>query len=116
MNRLPNAHLVAVEESKISGYLLSESHPAGRSKAAYFRQFEFQASAWRTLRDALVGHLETSEITSVVKSEFGTKYIVEGALSTPDRREPRIIVVWFVATGTIVPKLVTAFPVLGGQQ
>jgi hypothetical protein len=116
MNRLPNAHLAAVDESKITGYLLSDSHPVGRSKAAYFRQFGFQVSSWRTLRDALVSHLEASEVTSVVKSEFGTKYIVEGALCTPDRREPRIIVVWFVATGTIVPKLVTAYPARGGQQ
>src|SRR4051794_39366453 len=116
MSRLPNAHLAVIDESKITEYLLSDSHPTGRSKAAYFRQFGFQASSWRILRDALVGHLETSEITSVVKSEFGTKYIVEGVLCTPDCREPRIIVVWFVATGTIVPKLVTAYPARGGQQ
>jgi hypothetical protein len=116
MNRLPNAHLAVIEESKITGYLLSDSHPTGRSKAAYFRQFGFQALSWRTLRDALFSHLATSESTTVVNSEFGTKYIVEGVLRTPDRREPRIIVVWFVATGTIVPKLVTAYPARGGQQ
>jgi hypothetical protein len=116
MNRLPNAHLAVIDESKITGYLLSDIHPTGRSKAAYFCQFGFEASSWRILRDALTGHLETSEVISVVKSEFGTKYIVEGVLSTPDRRKPRIIVVWFVATGTIVPKLVTAYPARGGQQ
>lgn len=61
MNRLPNAHLAVIEESKITGYLLSDSHPTGRSKAAYFRQFGFQALSWRTLRDALFSHLGTSE-------------------------------------------------------
>lgn len=116
MNRLPNAHLAVIEESKITEYLLSDNHPTGRSKAGYFQQFGFQPSSWRTLRDALFSHLGTSESTSVVKSKFGTKYIVDGVLRTPDRREPRIIVVWFVATGTIVPKLVTAYPARGGQQ
>ena len=39
MNRLPNAHLAVVDERKVNAYLLSDSHPAGRAKAVFFRRY-----------------------------------------------------------------------------
>ncbi len=41
---------------------------------------------------------------------FGTRYVVEGILHTPDGRTPTVCVVWFVDNGDGVPRLVTAFP------
>jgi hypothetical protein len=38
---LPNSHVAVVDELKIRGYLLSFTHPIGRSKAAFFVRFGF---------------------------------------------------------------------------
>lgn len=110
MPSLPNAHIALVDERKITLYLLSDSHPAGRSKATFFRQFGFRASAWQVLRDALISHLQTGHITSVSETEFGKKYIIDGALMTPAGQKPHIRAIWFVATGSAAPRLVTAYP------
>ncbi|QQP89019.1 hypothetical protein IGS68_23930 [Skermanella sp. TT6] len=116
MNTVPNSHLAVVEESKIKGYLPSENHPTGRNKSAYFRSFGFRADSSSIFSDALLLHLGTSDFISATSSEFGTKYIVEGPLLTPDGRNPQIKVVWFVARSTIIPRLVTAYPARGGQR
>jgi hypothetical protein len=116
MNRLPNAHLAVVDERKISAYLLSESHPAGRAKAAFFRRYGFRMSSWEALRDALLAHGRTAEVASTTETKFGTKYILEGTLAAPDGRSPRLRTVWFVTVGEVHPQLVTAYPALGDEK
>jgi hypothetical protein len=113
---LPGAHIATVDERKITSYLLSSNHPAGRAKAAFFRRFGFRATSWRRLRDALVDHAQTAEIIAVAETEFGKKYILEGPLASPDGRNPDIRGVWFVAIGEAAPRLVTAYPVPEGNR
>jgi hypothetical protein len=113
---LPGADLAVVEEEKLRSYLLSEIHPAGRAKAAFFRAFGFRARSWRRLRDALLEHGHTSSIVAAAETEFGRKYILEGPLMAPDGRRPTIRAVWFVASGEAVPRLVTAYPALGARR
>lgn len=43
-------------------------------------------------------------------SRFGKRYILEGELSAPDKRRPRVRVIWFIEAGQNVPHLVTAYP------
>lgn len=116
MNSLPNAQQGIVDERKVTSYLLSDSHPAGRAKAAFFRRHGFRASSWEALRDALLTHGRTAEVIAKIETEFGMKYIVEGALIAPDGRTPWLRAVWFVAAGGLVPRLVTAYPAHGGAQ
>lgn len=116
MNRLPNAYLAVVDESKVNAYLLSESHPAGRAKAAFFRRHGFRVAAWEALRDALIVHGRTADVVSTIETPFGTKYILEGTLAAPDGRSPRLRTVWFVTTGETSPRLVTAYPAVGGEK
>lgn len=110
---LPNSDLAVVEEYKITHYLLSSGHPAGRGKAAFFRRFGFSTAAWEKLRAALLDHGRAASILDVEDTPFGTKYILEGALSSPDGRNPRIRTIWFVTTGEIRPTLVTAYAASG---
>lgn len=114
--RLPAADLAVVDDSKITGYLLSSSHPAGRFKAAFFQEFGFRMQSWPRLREALLNHARTSEIVVTVETEFGRKYIVEGPLAAPDGRAPRLRAVWFVAAGEVAPRLVTAYPLGEGEE
>ncbi|HWA41797.1 MAG TPA: hypothetical protein VHA10_01195 [Hypericibacter adhaerens] len=113
MSGLPGAEHAIVDDRKITDYLLSDSHPAGRSKAAFFRRFGFRPEDWRRLRAAVLEHAQTADVVARVETPFGTKYTLDGPLSAADGRHPRLRAVWFVATGTVSPVLVTAFPAPG---
>lgn len=113
---LPNAEKAVIDDRKITDYLLSDGHPAGRIKAAYFKQFEFSQASWRTLRDALLRHAAAGDKITVEETKYGKKYIVEGLLTCPDLRKPRIRAVWFVEIGEIIPRLVTAYPMPGDDK
>jgi hypothetical protein len=108
--KLPEYAAVIVPEQKIVAYLLSFSHPDGRGKAIFFSRFGFDAIKWQVLADALRWHAATYEVAAVEQTPFGTRYVVEGALMSPDGRSPLIRSVWFIAVGETVPRLVTAYP------
>jgi hypothetical protein len=114
--RLPNAGQATVPERKITAYLLSFSHRDGRAKAAFFVRFGFTADAWDTLAGALRRHAEDNDVAEIEQTLFGVSYTVEGPLTTPDERTPWVRVVWFVPTGEVVPRLVTAYPVKGAGR
>lgn len=106
--RLPHLHHALVEEQKITAYLLSENRSEG--KAAFFVAHGFTLARWDALRDALLAHAATHEVALVVENPYGVKYIVEGALRTPDGRDPRVRSVWIINAGAHTPRLVTAYP------
>lgn len=116
MSRLPNAHLAVIDERKITEYLLAATHPAGRAKAIFFGRFGFRISSWRVLGDALRDHASLAVVSSVVETEFGRKYSVDGVLSAPDGRKPFLRVIWFITRGDDIPRLVTAYPIRGGEE
>src|SRR5260370_42431672 len=116
MAGIPNGDQAIVDDRKITHYLLSSDHPAGRAKAAFFRRFGFRASTWQRLRDALLDHSRLSEAVSLSDTPFGKKYTVEGPLPTPSGRKPRGRSVWFVTTGERTARLVTAYPVSGAER
>lgn len=114
--KLPNADQAIVPERKITAYLLSLTHPDGRSKAAFFVRFGFTAAAWDVLAHSLQLHAVTGEVMSVQQTPYGTSYVVEGELQTPDRRDPLVRAVWFVRRGESIPQLVTAYKARGRRQ
>lgn len=108
--KLPNANRAIVDESKVVEYLLSERHPDGRSKATFFSGFGFRVQHWPAFARALRDHGNTGEITGVSKSDYGTRYSVDGAMATPDGRNPRIRTVWIIDSEGNAPRLITAHP------
>ena len=108
--KLPNAEQAVVPETKIAGYLLSTSHPQGRHKEAFFGRYGFSASSWQTLAAALLQHAAMHDVTDVAGSPFGTRYIIEGSLDSPDGRRPAVRSVWFMENGETAPRFVTAYP------
>ncbi len=113
MTRLPEAQHAIIDEAKLRSYLLSDVHPAGRTKAAFLRAFGFRARYRRRLRDALSEHARTAPVVASVDTDFERKYILEGSLAAPDGRKPVIRSVWFIERGADGPRLVTAYPALG---
>jgi hypothetical protein len=113
LSALPHAHLATIDRRKIIDYLLSTTHPGGRSKAEFFRRFGFRAENWHSLSAALLEHARSAEIVSRIETKFGTKYTAQGTLAAADGRAPQVRSVWFVAIGETAPRLVTAFPAPG---
>ena len=108
--KLPDQHKITVSDVKVKGYLLSNSHPYGRHKAAFFNSFGFEAERWELMAYALREHAKQNELAGVEENEFGKRYIVEGPLVSPDGRAPIVRVVWFVEKGDDCPRLVTVYP------
>jgi hypothetical protein len=106
---LPRLSEAVIEEAKILDYLLSTDHPEGRSKAKFFLFFGFQRDAWSVLKGALLRHAESNEISEVKITPFGTKYVIDGQLSTPTAETPLVRCVWIVE-GDKPPRLVTSHP------
>lgn len=108
--RLPNAAQAVVPQQKITGYLLSFSHRDGRDKATFFSRFGFSASDWPALATALRQHAIDHGVSKIEDSPFGTRYVIEGPIITPDKRNPAVRSVWFIETGEEIPRFVTAYP------
>ncbi len=113
--KLPNVAGAVIPQDKITGYLLSFSHRDGRHKAAFFTGFGFVADSWETLAAARLRHATDHEVTAVEDSPFGTRYVFEGILATPDGRTPAIRSVWFIRTGENTLRFVTAYPLERGR-
>ncbi|WP_414644561.1 DUF6883 domain-containing protein [Bradyrhizobium sp.] len=110
MTRLPYLDRAVVPEAKIINYLLSVSHSSGRAKARFLKGFGFRDQDWLTLREAIVAHARTNDITASHRTHFGTRYEIDGPLPTPAGRTPIVRVVWFVEAQENVPRLVTLIP------
>jgi len=107
--KLTGLDAAVAPEGKVVGYLLSPTHRAGRGKAAFFCRFGFAAEKWQELVAALVLHAAEHDVKITEESRFGTKYVIEGVLNTPDGRNPTVRVVWFLGRKHTAPRLVTAY-------
>ena len=108
--KLPNWEHAIVPREKVVDYLLSITHRDGRYKAAFFNGFGFTADKWQDLVDTLVRHANSHEVAKEEASLFGTRYVVDGIMAMADGREALVRTVWFIDTGTDLPRFVTAYP------
>lgn len=99
-----------VPEEKITHYLLNVNHDEGRGKALFFLRMGFSVEKWEELAQALVLHAHENEMVKEEVTRFGTRYVVEGELTTPNEHTIRLRSVWFVSTHTSAPRLITAYP------
>lgn len=109
--QLPNIDNLIIEETKITGYLLSEDNSGGKS--GFFFAFGFALDAWEILRDALLQHALTHSVKQSFSTKHGVKYITEGEVQTPSGRTPLLKAIWIVDIGRTAPRLVTAYPLEG---
>ena len=115
MAKLPNFDQAIVEERKITAYLLDRGHPLGGPKAVFFELFGFSVANWRLFRDALLAHARANDVARSYRARHGQVHEVIGPLSTPDGRNPAVLVAWMVRKGEDRPRLVTAVPSTGRQ-
>ena len=108
--RPPNAEDAQVDLEKLKGYLLSETHPIGRSKGKFFRGIGFDESNVEILEQGLIAIAKSEEIVETSSSLHGTKYIVDGLITTPSGNRVKLRTVWIIDKGQNLPRFVTAYP------
>jgi len=107
---LPNANAAEVPENKVVGYLLSTTHTAGKSKAAFFGKHGFVVANWQALARALREHASKDPVLQTNETAFGRRYIVDGTLLPPDGNVLNVRSVWFITRETMIPRFATAHP------
>ena len=108
--KLPRSQGAIVPEEKITGYLLSESHPVGRAKARYFKKIGYGEENIAQLGEDLIKIAVSNAVSEEVRTVFGVKYIVDGTVVSPAGIRARLRTVWIIETGESLPRFVTAYP------
>jgi len=84
---------------------------SGRAKARFFRRFGFDASNTDLLRDELLALARQADVVRTEPTAYGTKYVVDGSLSTPSGDEVVVRTVWMIEKSEPdAPRFVTAYP------
>jgi hypothetical protein len=107
---IPNAASAFVPSEKLHEYLLNEQHPIGGSKARWFRSLGYDPADPSRLERDLLRQVQTSDDYSEKSSAFGTKYVVDGKITTPSGIDANVTTVWIVEPSDNRPRLVTAVP------
>lgn len=107
--KVPNSEKAIIPIEKLRDYLLSDVHPIGRFKAAFFQELGYSAIDWEVFENDIRSLLD-NEVVNIIETQFGTKYEVRGELGGPSGRTAIIVTVWVVLYGERVPRLVTAYP------
>ena len=108
---IPNSADAYIPPEKLAGYLLSETHAVGKSKARLFRELGFNESNVTQLERELRNIAQNGDVEETIHSHFGTKYVVDGSINTPKEKIVRIRTVWIIETGLKKPRFVTAYPI-----
>ena len=108
--KLPYREHATVPLAKLTDYLLSTTHSAGKSKAQFFAALGFNTTNAAHLEQQLMIIAATEDVAEIVQSPYGTKYVIRGILQTADGRQVAIITVWIIESGQDQPRFVTAYP------
>jgi hypothetical protein len=109
VRKLPGAAGAELDERKVTDYLMSETHKQGQHKCAFFKRFGFLPTNPGQLADAIKLHVVNHPVSSTRSDVFGTRYVVECSIRSPDGRDPCICTVWQQKTdGRLV--FITAYP------
>lgn len=114
--KLPHREKAYIPPSKLTDYLLSETHPIGRSKARFLRAAGFDETNVEMLAQGLMAIAHSEEVEEAVPSPHGMKYAIDGTLQTPTGSAAQIRTVWIIDTGQDRPRFITAYPVLGRRS
>lgn len=107
---MPNSANADIPDLKLTGYLLSETHPDGMAKARLLRSAGYNQRNSDTLKQDLLAIARNGLVTDVISNEYGTKYVVDGELNSPDGIVLQMRTIWIVAVGQVRPRLVTLYP------
>ena len=109
--KLPNRNKATVPTNKLTKYLLSETHPRGKSKARFFLDAGFKTSNYSALSKALKKVAQNADVTGKVSSVHGEKYVLDAMIESPTGKTMKVRTIWIIDKGQKRPRFVTAYPV-----
>ena len=98
-------------KEKLTGYLLSETHEGGRSKAKFFRSVGFNESNVYLLEKSLLEIAKSEELKNIIESVHGIKYVIDGKINTPSTKVVKVRTVWILEPNQKTPRFITTYPV-----
>lgn len=101
---------VRVPEGKLEQYLLSTSHPHGRSKAVLFLNNGYGPEKADTLREQFLRVFRNGTLEDEIESEYGMKYVISGVIRVKEEKKAKVTTVWIDEAGTDYVRFVTAYP------
>jgi fructose-specific component phosphotransferase system IIB-like protein len=108
---LPNREAAFIQPQKLTGYLLSETHEIGHSKAKLLRAFGFNDNNVALLQQELLKIAYTQDIQEIIQTPHGTKYVLDGKIQAPNGRSLHLRTVWIIDIDQTAPRFVTARPI-----
>lgn len=108
--QVPNADAATIDPRKLRDYLLSLSHPVGRFKARFFHALGFSTDDWQRLDAAFRSQHLTQHADPVRVSRHGTTYLIRAILVGPNGQSSLAVSVWFIPSGSVTPRFITAYP------
>lgn len=115
VRKLPNIEHAIVEDTKLVSYLLALGHPRGAAKARFLMSFGFSPERPEELRTAFLVHANQNDVMASHTNDFGIILEIEGALPSPDGRNPIVRAIWSLDTDALAPRLITMVPRMRGQ-
>ena len=106
--RLTNLY---VNPQKISNYLLNVNHPDGGSKAKLLIGFGFDLNHVSVLENTIINQAMFNDVSKVIPSTFGEKYLVEGNIKTPSGKFLQVRTVWVKELKEETVKFITLYPI-----
>lgn len=76
--KLPNVEQAEITDRKLLTYLLNHTHPQNKGKAAFYAIVGYANQNTELLRAALLKLILSSEVTKILDTQFGKRYVVEG--------------------------------------
>ncbi len=108
--QLPNYEKAVINPQKFTDYILSNSHPIGKYKAAYFKSIGFIKENYHLLINEISKLIKENNIDSKTENEFGKKYVISGIISAPNKKKLKVTTVWFIENNNSIPYFVTVYP------
>ncbi|MEK7812227.1 MAG: DUF6883 domain-containing protein [Candidatus Desantisbacteria bacterium] len=102
--------MVYIGTEKLRQYLLSMTHPVGKSKAKLLRSIGFNESNVNMLKKNLVELALKNEVVDKKVSVHGTKYVIDGNIQSPDSIEITLRTVWIIDNDENILRFITAYP------
>ena len=104
--RLPHADEAIVPVEKLRDYVLSRSHPVGRTKAKFFAGLGYTEGEWRGLEADLRSQHLRLDAEEAESSKYGRKFVLTG----PSGGTVILTSIWVIRAGEERPRFVTAYP------
>ena len=118
--KLPNRKDAIIERKKLTHYLLSLTHPKGKSKAKFFRNIGFNETNIKKFEQVLLQIGRANEITNIkeeIKIDKNTSEVIEiirydipGLILAPNGKQYNVKTGWAIKSSEGIPRLVTVIP------